>query len=169
MDGLNWDYSLTKIKHLTQLYTQDGQELWVRPDNGMKSFIGGIFEKHEIGEFFTTPQFFMGSHDETVIAASPKEIFSEFRFFVFNRMILTSSSYRIDNKRDISQKPTKKMNGFVLNFVNQHFDELPIGYVIDVADTPYGLKYIELNQFNSSGLYSCDPVAIISAIKGHYG
>jgi hypothetical protein len=48
MDGLNWDYFLTEIKHLASLYIQYGQEFLVRPNGGTKSFIGGIFEKHEI-------------------------------------------------------------------------------------------------------------------------
>lgn len=38
-------------------------------------------------------------------------------------------------------------------------------FVVDVASGPFGHKVIEVNCFNSAGLYACDPGRIIDAVE----
>ena len=38
-------------------------------------------------------------------------------------------------------------------------------FVLDVADTLEGPKVIEVNNFNSAGLYACDVGKIVDAIE----
>jgi len=38
-------------------------------------------------------------------------------------------------------------------------------FVIDIAKTYDGLKVIEINNFNSSGFYSCDVYKIVDSIE----
>jgi hypothetical protein len=37
-------------------------------------------------------------------------------------------------------------------------------FAIDVAETGYGMKILELNSANSAGLYACDPGRIVDAV-----
>jgi hypothetical protein len=38
-------------------------------------------------------------------------------------------------------------------------------FVIDISDTEYGLRIVELNGFNSAGIYESNPYKIIDSVE----
>jgi hypothetical protein len=98
-----------------------------------------------------------------VMVCSKKEIYSETRCWVVEGRVRTSSQYKIGTiKRHQSPEMT---DPGVIEFV-ESLDWYPNEcHVMDIADTPDGLKIIEVNNFNSAGFYKGDMQKVIGAIQ----
>lgn len=99
-----------------------------------------------------------------VMVCSKKEIYSETRCWVVEGRVVTSSQYKIGTiKRYQVPEMTEPR---VIEFV-ESLDWYPdVACVIDVADTPNGLKVIEVNNLNSAGFYKGDMQKVIASIEG---
>lgn len=98
------------------------------------------------------------------IVSPVKEIRAEYRFFVIGGRIATSSQYAKNGEMDIRRYVPQHVGMWLAPLVHD-----TIGYyVVDVADTSGGLRVIETNTLNSSGLYDCDIVALAEALKEYH-
>lgn len=96
--------------------------------------------------------------------APVKKINAEYRFFVVAGRIITWSQYAKNNEMIISSNVPRHVGMWLAPLVKD-----TIGYyVVDVADTPEGLRVIETNTLNSSGLYDCDIVKLVTALKEYH-
>ncbi|MDN3019924.1 ATP-grasp domain-containing protein [Paenibacillus sp. BSR1-1] len=100
---------------------------------------------------------------KTLMISSLKKIQAEFRFFVVDQTIVTSSSYRINGEFDTSRKHSDEMMAYTKRIVERF--PLSKAFVIDIALTDAGYKVVEYNNINCSGLYDCDELAIVRAIN----
>lgn len=98
-----------------------------------------------------------------VMVCAKKEIYNETRLWVVDRRVITSSQYKIGTIKRY-QAPEFTDNR-VVNFVEDLGWYPNECHVIDVADTPNGLKVLEVNNFNSAGFYKGDMQRVIRAIQ----
>ncbi len=106
---------------------------------------------------------FQPLHKNTeMLLSSIKEIYNEFRVFVVDGKVVTASMY----KQGSQVIASPNVDQYVIDFAQQMVDKWQpaIAFVIDVADTPQGLKVIEINNINSAGFYEADVFKIIDAI-----
>ena len=145
-------------------------DVFIRPTEDTKSISGTVMSKYDFYDWvqmismITPDELLTPLHQDTEIVISPvKEIYSECRLFVVGGEVVTQSMYKRGNVVRSDVNVDQRFIDFTQKMVNEW--EVSIGFVMDVADTPKGLKVIEINCLNSSGFYDCDPLAIVAAIE----
>jgi hypothetical protein len=100
--------------------------------------------------------------EDMVVMAPCKQIHAEYRFFVFDGEIATGSLYKQgDTVRASAEVPAHVLDYARAQVARWQPDR---AFAIDVAETGYGMKILELNSANSAGLYACDPGRIVDAV-----
>lgn len=98
-----------------------------------------------------------------VMVCSKKEIYNETRMWVVEGKVVTSSGYKIGTIK--RYRPPEETEPRIIEFV-EDLDWYPNdAHVMDIADTPDGLKIIEVNNMNSAGFYKGDTQKLIAAIE----
>lgn len=98
-----------------------------------------------------------------VMVCRKKEIYSETRLWMVERKAITSSQYKVGT---IKRYQTPEFtDSRVIEFAESLGWYPNECHVIDVADTPNGLKVLEVNNFNSAGFYKGDMQRVIAAIQ----
>lgn len=100
--------------------------------------------------------------DSLVVVSPVRKIYSEYRFFVVNGEVVTGSQYKIGHRVKSSSDVETPIIRFTKDMVNLWGPAE--AFVIDIADTPDGLRVIEYNCINSAGFYACDCQQIVSAL-----
>ena len=142
------------------------ESFFIRPCEDTKDFAGTVYTKEDFlswREDLLQLEEQCDFADNDMIASPVKEIFAEHRFFVVDRKIATYSQYK---KGDKLFKSTE-VNEEVIGFANEMIAlwQPSRAFVIDIAETPEGLKVIEINNFNSAGFYAADVGKLIDAIE----
>jgi len=139
--------------------------LFMRPDNGTKSFTGQIFKK----ETHNTDWAFFDTYtkaEDIVVIAPPKRIHAEYRFVIGGDEIVGASMYRYEDKARLMPGAPKRAHNVVKEIVKVINKDMKIGamYVVDIAED-YDDKYslMEINCFNCAGLYETDRKAVVAA------
>lgn len=143
---LNYDSVITPFKnaHLEE-------PKFVRPIDDSKNFAGAVVE--------------------------PKKIYAEYRFWIIDGRVVTSSLYKRGRQVIYSDVVDVNVHRFVdkvLNTENQmslsSCSMTGIGwmparaFVLDVCDTPDGMKIVEINTINSAGFYAANVQDLVLAI-----
>ncbi|MFJ8531509.1 ATP-grasp domain-containing protein [Bacillus sp. NPDC094106] len=100
---------------------------------------------------------------QKLMISSIQELKAEYRFFVVNQKIVTSSCYKVNGVFNTSSKPSDELISYTMRMIHQF--PLAKAFVIDVAETKEGFRVVEYNNINSSGLYDCDEFAFVRAIN----
>ena len=158
---LNHDFVIGELSDLKPI----ADEFFIRPTGNTKLIPGMIVRKDE---FLSWKEREVKKSDSLYIGQplmiSPLQIIeAEYRFFVVNQVIVAGSSYMVDNVIDIFKKPSSE----ILNYTKEMINRFPLSkaFVIDIAETKSGLKVIEYNNINTSGLYGSDELAFVGAIN----
>lgn len=142
-----------------------------------KFFTGRVVESQEdLGKVQLSTSFIEDENDEMVRVSKPVDILDEIRAFVIGGTIVTASYYKI-NRRPNHQAivavppPLEWLGRIIRAFAGYH--EPDRAFVIDIGRTseprvwnPDGWGIVEMNNFNSAGLYKADTDAIVRAL--HY-
>ncbi len=131
--------------------------LFIRPNAGDKKFDGGVYNLKE----FITSYYQILEDDELIITAHQQEIRAECRFVVINDRVVAGSTYGLEQKRwDASFEPAQEM-------ANELKSCSPnLAYTMDLCISDEGVwKLVELNSFESSGLYECNLSRIVSEMR----
>ena len=165
---LNSDAVIGPVHSIANVHNHD--HVFVRPTLDTKAIAGTVMSKYDfedwylqVGQIEEEP--FLVLHKNTeMIVSSVKEIYSECRLFVVNGNVVTASMYKFGN----TVRGDADVDDRFIRFVQK----LTMGvwtpadaFVIDVADTPDGLKVIEINNINSAGYYAADVQKIIMALE----
>lgn len=144
------------ICSLPDIYTYFSGDFWMRPERSKKEFIAGVFDLEEANRLFDDKELFFGDEQTKIVVASCKDIQAEYRYFIVNGKISTKSQYRRLGKLFYSSEFVDvELDDFVNNQISN--TSFPIKtYVIDVCETNNGIKVVEINRLNSSGLYGCN-------------
>jgi hypothetical protein len=142
------------------------EHFFIRPTGNTKLFTGMTVSKEDFLDWQKRERSLSEKSpyvNQSLLISPVQEILSEYRFFVVNQEIVTSSSYQVNHTFNTTQKPSNEM----LYFTRRIIDKFPIAkaFVVDIAKTKNGFKVVEYNNINSSGLYTCDEVSIVEAIN----
>lgn len=145
-------------------------EFFMRPTMDSKAFAGEITDyaayaewrkrvvelKEDVGSTLTG--------ETLVLVCSLKEILREYRLWVVDKKVVTSSLYRIGGRVRYDGNVDPDVIAFGTKMAELWSPDR--AYVLDVALTPEGFKIIEINSLNSSGLYACNVGLLVEAIEG---
>lgn len=140
------------------------EQFFIRPTGNTKLFNGMAVTKKEFLEWKERENNNKSPYVGQTLMISPlQKIKVEYRFFVIKQEVVTGSSYKVGDKVDDSIRPPIE----VVKYTKQMVEKFPLAeaFVIDVAETEKGLKVVEYNNINTSGLYGCDEIAFVNAIN----
>lgn len=140
------------------------KDVFIKPSRDQKAFNAGILEKGYTIKDFIFSQIHEAFYiDEIAIITPLKEIYSEYRFFVVNQDVITGSQYRLNNQLFVSE--------YIPDNILQAAKEYAKLYqphdifTMDLADTKEGIKIVEYNCWNASGLYKTNIPKIFNAVQ----
>lgn len=165
---LNFEGSIVAIGDFLDEHHQDGEECFIRPNEDTKSFTGLVttfsgFKEMTDNALGLNPYF---QKDSLILVAKPKAIEKEWRNFIVDGKVVSSSRYAVDRKRSINSNDTPRdMIRFTeecccLYMPNNVF-------VMDVALYDGQYYIVECNCFNDTGFYDHDILEVVKGVNEH--
>lgn len=145
------------------------EPFFMRPAIDSKVFTSGLWSKQELENFkadlknIKDGEFSTVTLDTIAVCSSEKLIFSEFRYFIIDGKIVSSSRYKTHDRVTILPNVDHYIDEYVEKIIGIYQPER--AFCLDVAETPNGLKVIEVNCINCSGLYAIDSNKFIFAVE----
>ena len=142
---------------------------FLRPIEDSKVFAGKVFEQAEFEDWqkkVCVLEEDWGTsltRNTLVQVCKPKVIYSEYRYWIVNGEIVTKSLYKRGKQVLYSGDVDDRIDCFVSDMIAIWQPHL--AYVIDVCETPNGIKIVEINTINSAGFYAGDVQSIIMALE----
>jgi len=153
-----------------EMYEKYGKEalIFVRPDNGIKTFTGQTIDLQDFDRVWggTQNTQFNVKDDDLVVVSTPKNIQGEWRFICSKlREIIGCSTYIYQGQRTyIPSAPTGARELCEQILKNGYFPDL--AFAIDICQGVDGMFYfMEYNAFSSCGLYSCNKKDIVDKVS----
>ena len=143
--------------------------IFVRPTEDTKSLTGQVMSHYDFDDWRLSinqieAEELMPLHRETeIVISSAKKIWTECRVFVIGGRIATASMYKRGDMVKEDPVVDKRHMDFAQEMV--HMWRPADAFVIDIADTPKGMKVIEINNINSAGFYAADVGEIINEMQ----
>lgn len=166
---INDDYCILPTKDCLRrkewLFSTFGQQdtIYSRPNRCDKVYSGSVVTYDN----FETDMGYILSRgirdDDLIVFSSPKNIVDEYRCFIVNKKVVTSSKYYSNGILNLDKKVPNQVINLAEEIANVYspFDV----FVIDIGNTKTsGFKLIEINAMPSSGLYECDAELLVKAI-----
>lgn len=155
------------------------EDTFIRPIDDSKYFAGKVFEPDEWNTWRTgivDAGYDYGNslRPETLVqVCKPKVIYAEYRYWIIDGAIVTRSLYKRGNRviydKNVDMRFDRYVSGVIRNDVTLAVYNppkwLPPAFVIDVADTPNGIKIVEINTLNSAGFYAGNVQDIVLALE----
>lgn len=98
-----------------------------------------------------------------VMICKKKEIWREYRTWIVDKKVVTASVYKTGRRKHYDSLVDQSIIDFSERMANIWSPDRV--YVLDVADTPEGLKIIEINNLNSAGFYAADMNKLVIALE----
>jgi len=137
---------------------------FIKPSRDLKAFNGGIMgEDITIEEFIKNNQCQDFFKEETIVINDLKTIYAEYRFFIIGEDIITYSQYMRGNRLILDSN----VPDFIIDSAKEYaklYKPAEI-FVMDLADTDQGIKIIEYNCWNASGLYECNVMKLFNEVN----
>jgi hypothetical protein len=148
------------------------EHLFVRPANDAKYFAGRVFAREDFTDW-QRKVCAMGEHDgssltpDTLIQlAPPLRIHAEYRYWIVQGRIVTRSLYKRGDRVFYSSEVDGRLDSFVEARLAQWMPHET--FVIDVCDTPEGMRIVEINTLNAAGFYAADMQRLVLALESAY-
>jgi hypothetical protein len=140
---------------------------FVKPSSDLKAFTAGVMEPGEVLKFFIESNYHRENYQEdTVLVNDVVQIDAEYRFICDNGEPISGSQYRRNDSTvyssEIPENVLTAANEYAKLYIPAQF------YTMDLAETPNGIKIVEYNCWNCSGLYHMDTVKLFSTIQQYY-
>lgn len=143
-------------------------ERFVRPVDDTKSFTGRVFQPPEFAQWQRDVEALGPSYDGPLTLATlvqvttPRTILQEVRYWVVGGRLVSRSTYKLGSQVRYESRVDERFDLFAMEMVAL-WQPLP-AFVLDVCDTPEGLRIVEINTLNSAGFYAADIQQIILAL-----
>jgi hypothetical protein len=149
-----------------------GKSVFVRPVADSKSFTGKLFAK---AEFDLWKAGVCGGMDEAssggssltgrtqVQVGAPIEIHAEYRLWIVKGLVATSSVYRRGGQAFFSDEVDDRVVAYAQDRVAEW--QPHEAFVLDVCDTPAGMRVVEINTINCSAFYAADVQRLVGALE----
>jgi hypothetical protein len=150
----------------------DRDFLFVRPTNDSKYFAGRVFPRDEFMAWQSRVcelklDYGNSLTPETLIQLShPRVIHAEYRFWIVKGQIVTKSLYKRGDRVFYAPEVDERFDRYVIERIREWSPHDT--FVIDVCDTPEGIKIVEINTLNSSGFYAADVQRLVLALEEAY-
>lgn len=160
---LNKDCILVSFNDAQNLKFEE--DMFVKPSTDLKVFNGGFIHSDTLFSDFLEKQQLISNIDYSqvnVLFSPIKKVFSEYRFFVVDKKVISGSRYMVD--RVVSP------DSFVPDDIWKKAEEIALLYqpadifTLDLCYTDQGIFIVEYNCFNCSGSYDNDLVKTYQAI-----
>ena len=169
LNGVHSD--ITTLGDLAENYSTQNWDWFVRPTGDLKKFNSQFVASSRIEVWAQSlaernPGSGIDSNTEVLIAPARKDLLEEYRLFVVDGKIVSQCQYMNEGQLDIQAGDPDNlwwMNDMLSDVAWTW--EPARAYVMDLVSIIGGeTKIIEFNTINASGLYACDPYAIVAAI-----
>jgi hypothetical protein len=143
--------------------------LFIRPDSNRKLFTGKVVTEETWGQDLELLGFYddVVKPETMVVVAPPRNVDTEWRFFVSRGKVVTGSMYvwgRDHTRTLASENEIKRAQQYVDYCTEQGFGPDPV-WVMDMCrTTDKQFHILEVGSFSSSGLYACDTDALVKAV-----
>ena len=147
----------------------DTPDAFVRPIEDSKVFAGAVFKREDFYDWKRKVCVLEEDYgnsltkDTLVQVTGYKEIFSEYRFWIVHGDIICASLYKRGSKVMYSDQVDECYFDFVRDRIAEWSPHA--AWVIDVCDTPDGIKIVEINTLNSCGFYAADIPKLVMALE----
>jgi hypothetical protein len=148
------------VEAIFQRFAVKGQ-VFVRPCGVQKVFTGRCVDREEFVGALETASFTRAP----ILVAAPRQIDQEWRVVVARDRMIAASRYRLEGRLDVSPGCPWEVCAFVEALLADVRDRPDPIYLIDVCTSGSDLYLLELNSFSCSGLYQCDPPAVVTEVK----
>jgi hypothetical protein len=150
----------------------DREEMFVRPVNDAKYFAGRVISRAEFSDW-QRKVCDLGESDGSSLTAQtaiqlapPLRIHAEYRYWVVKGRIVTRSLYKRGDRVIYSGAVDARLDSYVEARLAQWLPHE--SFVIDVCDTPDGIKVVEINTLNAAGFYAADMQSLVMALEAGY-
>lgn len=170
-DGYFLPYAEFK-RNIDKIFKSMDECLFVRPNDGAKSFTGMVIHKFNLEEAIKLMEFYDIEPHKLVLVSEPKPILAEYRFIIVGDKVIAGSKYREGTP---SRHKEEELNGGgpwayaqdVLDKTNFRPDKV---WVMDVCDIipDAGVierKVLEIGCFSCAGLYACNKDDIVREVS----
>lgn len=140
----------------------ESDKIFIRPDGNNKLISGCVMTKKEFEIFKKENKKY---EKEIFVISKLKKIDGEYRFFVINDVIISSSKYAQSGRYDGSNQVPKIAHDFAENIISKYHPAN--AYVLDVAECNGEMKIVEYNNINCSAFYEADVKTIVDSIIFH--
>jgi len=166
---INHGSKVTTFKEISQENISDDELFFIRPDADDKSFAGEVMSFGRIKTFLsgiTKADNVILNEDTKIVIGTPYNITKEWRNYVVNGKVVTSSMYRKNFKL---HKDGKDIPLDMIRFVEDRCKEyMPDAcFAMDIALCGGDYYIIECGCINSVGLYHADIKKLIESISNH--
>jgi hypothetical protein len=137
--------------------------VFVRPDSPLKPFSGRVLQRDQISLAALDHGFYYDDSDIDVVVAPLRQVGTEWRFVVVGKEVVAGSGYVADGR----SATLEDARGRYWRFAAEIAEQLPPpdpAYVIDVCDSEFGPRLLELNPFSGADLYACNANEIVRRI-----
>lgn len=157
---------------------------FIRPIHDSKVFAGRLIDREEFLEWQNKVCVLGENYGDSLSAdtliqiCKPKKIYAEYRFWIVDQKIVSTSLYKRGDKVIYSSDVDPRFHSFVTQILRTKDQKQDItlsvhnngwrphdAFVIDVADTPEGIKVVEINTLNSSGFYACNITDLVMSLE----
>lgn len=150
----------------------EAERMFVRPVADSKHFTGKVFAKSEFEAWRDTICAPDADHGTSLTPQTriqlcvPSTIHAEYRFWVVAGEIVAQSVYRRGGAVFYASEVDHRLHDFVDARIAEWSPHET--FVIDVCDTPDGIRIVEINTLNSSGFYAADLQRLVLALQTRY-
>lgn len=164
---LNSEARVTTFGEFSKEDHPDDSLWFVRPDADSKSFVGDVREFSALRNWassFTKFDNAVLDENTKIIVAPPYKIRKEWRNYIVNGKVVTSSLYRKEGKKAVSRHDCPED---MIKFVEARCAEYTPHkiFVMDIAMTGGEYYIIECGCMNAVGLYDADIFKLVQSIS----
>lgn len=141
-----------------------GDRVFVRPDSPLKPFGGRVLDRDRITLAALDHGFYYDDEELSVVVAPAVEVGAEWRFVVAGARVVAGSGYAPDGRTAGTAITDSHASWhYAADVITRLSPPDPV-YILDVCETPAGLRVLELNPFSGADLYNCDRRAVVEAV-----
>lgn len=166
---LNADAAFIQFKDLVKQKNDSNDLVFVRPDSDWKAFSGRTMQQNTLKawaeDILQYPNKEL-NENTLILIAQPKQLEKEWRNFIVDGQIVSSSRYTLNgNYAPSAEDIPKAMLTFTQNCIEQ-FCPHPV-FVLDIAFHQGQYKIVEAGCFNGTGFYEHDLSKIVKAVSDY--
>lgn len=160
---LNWDAQICRLVDVPE----QPQPFFIRPTADDKRFTGTVMDWPSFIEW--RDQVLVGCQivlDTPVAVSRKKEIWNETRTWIIDRRVVTASGYKFGTIKRYNNQVDERIIRYAEDCAAVWAPDR--AFVLDVADTPDGLKIVEIGNLNAAGFYKADVDKLVTALESMF-